>query len=209
MNVGEKLFKLRRQKGLSQEELAEKLNVTRQTVSKWETNQSTPDFDKIKPLCTLYGISSDELLGTTEYKDNIFVDSELKKRKSRAIVISISVFLYFMAIISVLLNIEVFHANEVLSICIFMGICAVATIILIYHFICYPAEKTAEKRKKLIKNKKYSRIISIVSILFTIIYLIISFSTMAWHITWIIWLIYAITEEIIKLIFNVEEGENE
>ena len=54
MNIGEKLFELRKSKNLSQEEVAEKLNVTRQTVSKWETNQSTPDFDKILPLCELF-----------------------------------------------------------------------------------------------------------------------------------------------------------
>ena len=41
MNFGEKLYELRKEKNLSQEEVAEKLNVTRQTVSKWETNQST------------------------------------------------------------------------------------------------------------------------------------------------------------------------
>ena len=49
MNIGEKIFELRKSRNLSQEEVAEKLNVTRQTVSKWETNKSTPDFDKIVP----------------------------------------------------------------------------------------------------------------------------------------------------------------
>ena len=48
MNIGEKLYELRKEKNLSQEEVAEKLNVSRQTVSKWETNQTTPDFDKIE-----------------------------------------------------------------------------------------------------------------------------------------------------------------
>lgn len=62
MNIGQKLLDLRKSKHLSQEEVAYKLNVTRQTISKWETDQSTPDFDKIAPLCSLYGISADELL---------------------------------------------------------------------------------------------------------------------------------------------------
>lgn len=62
MNLGEKLLNLRKTKNLTQDDVAEKLNVTRQTVSKWETNQSTPDFDKILPLCELYGISPTELL---------------------------------------------------------------------------------------------------------------------------------------------------
>ena len=62
MNLGDKLLELRKKKGLSQEEVAFELNVTRQTISKWETNQTTPDFDKIAPLCKLYEISTDELL---------------------------------------------------------------------------------------------------------------------------------------------------
>ena len=62
LNIGEKLFELRKEKNLSQEEVADKLNVSRQTISKWETNQSTPDFDKIIPICELFEISTEELL---------------------------------------------------------------------------------------------------------------------------------------------------
>ena len=62
MSLGHRLIELRKEKKLSQEEVAGKLNVTRQTVSKWETDQSTPDFDKILPLCELYGISTEELI---------------------------------------------------------------------------------------------------------------------------------------------------
>ena len=62
MNLGERLLNLRKKEHLSQEEVAFKLNVSRQTISKWETDQSTPDFDKIAPLCELYNITADELL---------------------------------------------------------------------------------------------------------------------------------------------------
>ncbi len=61
-NLGERLFNLRKDKKLSQEEVADKLNVTRQTVSKWETDQSMPDFDKIVPLCELYEITPNNCL---------------------------------------------------------------------------------------------------------------------------------------------------
>ena len=54
----ENIKQVRKSKGLSQEELAIKLNVVRQTVSKWETNQSLPDSDKIVPLCELFDIST-------------------------------------------------------------------------------------------------------------------------------------------------------
>ena len=62
MKINEKIYSLRKQAGLSQEELADKLNVSRQTVSKWELGDSTPDFDKIVPLCNIFGITTEELL---------------------------------------------------------------------------------------------------------------------------------------------------
>ena len=71
MMIGERLLNLRKEKHLSQEEVAERLNVTRQTISKWETDGSTPDFDKIVPLCELYGITADELLTGTSHKKNL------------------------------------------------------------------------------------------------------------------------------------------
>ena len=84
MKFGDKLYKLRRQKGLSQEELGEKLEVTRQTISKWELNQSKPDTDKMKELCEFFSVSIDEMtndsetLKTNSVKEN---DDELKSRR--------------------------------------------------------------------------------------------------------------------------------
>ena len=62
MSLGETLFTLRKKKGLSQEQAAEFLHVTRQTISKWETGQTTPEFNKLAPLSRLYGISMDDLV---------------------------------------------------------------------------------------------------------------------------------------------------
>lgn len=61
MKFEEKLINLRKQKSMSQEELAEKLNVTRQTISKWELGQSKTDMDKLLEISKLFGISVDEL----------------------------------------------------------------------------------------------------------------------------------------------------
>ncbi len=55
----------RRKAGLSQEELAEKLHLTRQTISKWETGSSTPDIGSVVLLCKQLDVSVDELLGMT------------------------------------------------------------------------------------------------------------------------------------------------
>ena len=62
MEFNNKLYELRKQKGLSQEELASKLNVSRQTVSKWEIGDSTPDMEKLIAISDLFNISLDELV---------------------------------------------------------------------------------------------------------------------------------------------------
>jgi len=62
MTLGEKIQKLRKQRGLSQEALAEKVTVTRQTISKWELGQSTPDLDFIAQLSDIFNVSSDYLI---------------------------------------------------------------------------------------------------------------------------------------------------
>ena len=62
MSLSEKILSLRTGLGLSQEELAEQLAVSRQSVSKWETGQSVPDLDKLIKLADLFGISVDELV---------------------------------------------------------------------------------------------------------------------------------------------------
>ena len=68
MSFGEKLAKLRKEKGMSQEDLANNLNVSRQAVSKWESNSSYPETDKIIAICKLFNCSMDELIGLKERK---------------------------------------------------------------------------------------------------------------------------------------------
>ena len=62
MEFGNRLYELRKQKGMSQEELANRLDVTRQTVSKWEVGDSAPDLEKLTALGELFEISLDELV---------------------------------------------------------------------------------------------------------------------------------------------------
>ena len=84
MIFADKLITLRKKAGWSQEELAEKLNVTRQSVSKWEGAQSVPDIDKILQLSCLFGVTTDYLLkddqGEPEYTEND--TSSLPRRKA-------------------------------------------------------------------------------------------------------------------------------
>ena len=98
MEFNNKLYELRKQKGFSQEELANRLNVSRQTVSKWEVGDSTPDMEKLIAISDLFGISLDELVLDkapepapapqpakselyTDIKDKVLTDENRKKAK--------------------------------------------------------------------------------------------------------------------------------
>ena len=63
IKIGEQIQLLRKEKGLSQEELAQEFNVTNQSVSKWETGQSCPDISLLPDIASYFGVSVDELLG--------------------------------------------------------------------------------------------------------------------------------------------------
>lgn len=210
MSIGEKLLELRKEKHLSQEEVANRLNVSRQTISKWETNQSTPDFDKIIPLCKLYEITADELLGEVKGKEReVNTIEELEKesyRSKKAKGVGIGVLLYFIAVAWVMITIPVMRIDPIISSSIFLIICGIATYIIIYTCMTYKTKKTKveEQESKLLKQ-----IDGVVSTITLIIYLYISFTTMAWHITWILWIIDGLIMQIIKLIFMLGRKENE
>lgn len=62
----ENIYTLRRKAGLSQEQLAERLAVTRQTISKWEGGHSVPDLEKLQAMAAVFGVTLDELTGTEQ-----------------------------------------------------------------------------------------------------------------------------------------------
>ena len=62
MRLGNSLFHARKKCGLSQEEVAEKLGVSRQTISKWETDETLPDIRQSKRMAVLYRVSLDDLI---------------------------------------------------------------------------------------------------------------------------------------------------
>uniref|UniRef100_UPI0024B671C9 helix-turn-helix domain-containing protein n=2 Tax=Streptococcus TaxID=1301 RepID=UPI0024B671C9 len=74
MNLGEKLFKLRKEKGISQENLAEQIGTTRQAISKWENNQGFPEVEKLLQLSNVFEVSVDYLL-----KDDKIANSSNEK----------------------------------------------------------------------------------------------------------------------------------
>lgn len=83
IEIADRLVKLRKKYGYSQEELADKLGLSRQAVSKWERAEASPDTDNLICLAKLYGVSLDELLATDEDIDTI-VKEQVKDEKKEA-----------------------------------------------------------------------------------------------------------------------------
>ena len=99
MIFADKLITLRKKAGWSQEELAEKLNVTRQSVSKWEGAQSVPDIDKILQLSCLFGVTTDFLL-----KDELSEEEDYtRENKAKSPVIGAVSGIYWLLVTAVYL----------------------------------------------------------------------------------------------------------
>ncbi len=70
-SIGERIYELRKQNNMSQGDLADELDTSRQTISKWENNMSTPELDKVLRLCEVFSVSSDYILrGIVEETEN-------------------------------------------------------------------------------------------------------------------------------------------
>ena len=82
VEIADRLIKLRKKYGYSQEELADKLGLSRQAVSKWERAEASPDTDNLICLAKLYGVSLDELLSVDEDIDTI-VNEQVKKEENK------------------------------------------------------------------------------------------------------------------------------
>ena len=120
MKFNEKLIELRRKEGLSQEELGYKLNVTRQTVSKWELGQTTPEMDKLIELSKIFNVSVDDLINdseipkneATQIEDEPIVNQDNNKReKNMKIIITV-----ILAVVIILILIRLITTLSIFSI---------------------------------------------------------------------------------------------
>ena len=148
--LSEKIINLRKSRGWSQEELAERLNVSRQSVSKWESGVSNPDLDKIVAMSTLFGVSTDYLLKdvTTEEKEPIrdFVREEEEEKENNGT----------------------------------------------------PMDNSSSP-----KNKSFREFIDdLFWMIVLVVYLLISFITHRWDITWIVWIVAGTFDTLIEFVFK-------
>lgn len=198
MNIGEKIYNLRKKKNLSQEDLASVLNVSRQTISKWETGESNPDVDKIVPLCNFFEISTDEFL---KGKDIVYERKLNKeKNKNKALTFSLCLVIFAIMIILTILLEEIEVSEGIIGSIIMFGITLIG-VLLIYYFV-----GTAKEKKK---DKKGSIINKIIFLLTLMIYFLVSFIWNAWAYSWIIFIIGLLSMEIVKLIRSLGGKQNE
>jgi len=138
MTIAEKIKKLRKDNNMTQEDLAEKLNVSRQTISKWETNVVIPDADNIVSICKLFNITTDELL---DYK----VESVQKKRQ---FIIDMGVLLFgiigFIVFAILLMTNQIDETSSVITINAY-GIVAIIFLLLVIAFIIIMIKRNGKR----------------------------------------------------------------
>ena len=121
MQLSEKLTYLRKQKGLTQSNLAETLNVSRQAISRWEVGTAVPSTDNLKVLSTLYGVPIDYLLNdnTDDMRKSVVTqtlpkdDSDIKviKKPISVWIYALIVIIVMFAVVTIIL-VGVWHKDE-------------------------------------------------------------------------------------------------
>ena len=104
MSIGNNIYKLRTAKNLSQGDLADQLDVSRQSVSKWETDAAVPDLDKLMKLCDEFGVSLDEIAGRkTNFEETKNINTSKEKTSSAQKIIGYILFTFSLLLGVVLL----------------------------------------------------------------------------------------------------------
>lgn len=88
MEFSEKLFTLRKANDLTQEQLAEQLEVSRQSISKWESGQTIPELEKIVALSAIFNVTTDYLLKSSEI-DSLSVKTEILEKQQQTMLVQV------------------------------------------------------------------------------------------------------------------------
>ena len=145
MKIGQFIYSARKRKRISQEELASLLDVSRQSISIWETDQTVPTLDKLQAMCKIFDVSMDELTGIEPIKE-VKNNSEVKIEKRKKIKEKILSILEKVTLVFSLLTIVCWYID---SLGIFVSIVAI-----ILNLVCW--------KFKLIKYVPYTLVIAIV-----------------------------------------------
>ena len=111
MNLADRIQTLRKSKGMSQEELADKIGVSRQAISKWESEQSMPDIDKVILLSELFEVTTDYLLKGIEPQDK---DKNIRRLDARIFSLAGTMLNFIAVVAAIVVWIEVQMSSAVL-----------------------------------------------------------------------------------------------
>ena len=134
--------------------------------------------------------------------------SSIEYHKKKALYTTVAVMLYILSVV-VIIFFSVVLRSPVIGVCVFFLVIAIATGMLIYIEMTKPLDKNHVVKRKIVtkEDRLYKQITSVLALLVLAIYLIISVLTMRWDITWILWIVYALLTEIIKLVFSLKGVE--
>ena len=135
MKLNEKLLQLRKERGLSQQQLAEQLDVSRQSVSKWELNESIPDIQNIVAMSELFHVSTDYLL-----KDEMEKNQADDNRIDIILVVSTLIIFLGLVLAYTLWN---YYQN---SICLFIGMFIQVLGIILFEVFAIPLHKQSYQK---------------------------------------------------------------
>lgn len=214
MTIGVKIQNLRKQKGLSQEQLAEAVGVSRQAVSKWEAEQSVPDIDKIILICDYFGVTTDYILRNEEIPCTETVystnkneeEKDMDNKKKSTLLLTVAVMLYILCAVPIIII-----PNQV-GLVLLLVMVAVATGMMIFRSRLNSSDNNdkeeAEKEPPKPENPILKAVKRCVWVLAIVVYIVISFSSGAWYITWLVFPIIGAIIDVIKACFDLKDGDN-
>lgn len=229
MNLSQKIVELRKSRNWSQEELAFRLGVTRQSVGKWESEAALPELDKVVQMAELFGVSTDYLLkgeGAAENTEKaVATDAEKsaedgkanedktadekvddvavsdKDKRTKTVFAGVSS-LFWLVVLSVYLLWSIVGGAWNVSWVVWIA-GAVLQGIIIATFGVFGVDVKNGNSDKLKGKSLFARVSSLFWTVVLAVYLVWSFVWGAWGISWVVWIAAAVLQAVIVAIFNI------
>ena len=164
IKIGKFIFKLRKEKNLTQKQLADKLEITDRAISKWENGKSMPDLSLLKPICDILDVSINELLSgerindSKQFEDNIVNAINYDKKKKNLYEIGFFLFILFFGIIMLIISMSLFTTP--ISFSLWYSILGTYTFMILFSYLL----------KKLLFNHKSEKFIILLVVCFFAFY---------------------------------------
>lgn len=166
IKIGKFISSIRREKKLTQKQLADKLGITDRAISKWENGKSMPDLSLLKPICDILDVSINELLSgekikdTTRLEDNIVNAINYGKKRNNLYEICFFLFILFFGMIMLVMSMSIFSTP--IAFTVWYSILGTYAVMIIFSYLL----------KKILFNHKSEKFIVLLVILFFMFYVV-------------------------------------